>query len=169
MRRGRRTGIVFNSEMDDFSTPGVKNWFGLYPSPANQIEPGKRPLSSSCPTIIVDEKGNIVDIYGGTGGSQITTAVAFVAAHNIWMGKNLHEAVDAARVHHQLMPNVVQYEPIIAKEIVDGLTAKGHTMEPIPLSISSVETIHWDSKTACQDGCLEAVSDHRLYGAPDGY
>lgn len=64
--------------MDDFATPGQKNGFGLEPSPANYIEPNKRPLSSMCPVIVVDKNGNAVFIAGSAGGSKITTTVAYV-------------------------------------------------------------------------------------------
>lgn len=75
---GNRTGILFNNQMDDFATPGVPNEWGLYPSPANFIEAGKRPLSSMCPTLLTDADGNVVMVAGGAGGTRITTATAFV-------------------------------------------------------------------------------------------
>lgn len=64
--------------MDDFSTPGQKNGFGLEPSPANYIEPNKRPLSSMCPVIVVDQNNDAVFVAGSAGGSKITTTVAYV-------------------------------------------------------------------------------------------
>lgn len=65
--------------MDDFSTPGKSNGFNLPPSPANFIQPFKRPQSSMCPAIVLDEKGNAVFVVGSAGGSKITTAVAHVS------------------------------------------------------------------------------------------
>lgn len=65
--------------MDDFSIYGRKNDFGLRPSPANFIKPGKRPLSSMCPNIILDQNGDVVFVSGSAGGSKIVTAVAYVS------------------------------------------------------------------------------------------
>ena len=76
--RGRRTGIMFNDEMDDFSTPGTSNSFGVPASPANYIEPGKRPMSSMAPTIIFNQNGDPVFLSGAAGGTRITTAIPFV-------------------------------------------------------------------------------------------
>lgn len=72
------TGILLNNEMDDFSTPGVINYYGIPSSPANFIEPGKRPMSSMCPTIFTDRNGDFVLGVGAAGGSKITLATAYV-------------------------------------------------------------------------------------------
>lgn len=71
--------------MDDFSQPGVKNAFGLSPSIANKIEPGKRPLSSMCPSVITDKNGDVRLVLGAAGGTHITSAVAQVKIYKIFI------------------------------------------------------------------------------------
>lgn len=68
--------------MDDFSTPGITNAYGLEASPMNYIAPGKRPMSSMCPTIIINGDGDVEMIIGAAGGSKITTSVASVNKHS---------------------------------------------------------------------------------------
>ena len=76
--QGKRTGIIYNNEMDDFSKPTDDNLFELPPSPLNFIEPGKRPVSSMSPLFLTNLDGEITHAIGGAGGSMITTQVVDV-------------------------------------------------------------------------------------------
>jgi gamma-glutamyltranspeptidase/glutathione hydrolase/leukotriene-C4 hydrolase len=76
--RSPSLGIVYNNEMDDFSTPGLVNVFGVEPSPKNFIKPNKRMMSSMCPSVVTDDLGNVRLIIGASGGTRITTGVAQV-------------------------------------------------------------------------------------------
>jgi gamma-glutamyltranspeptidase/glutathione hydrolase/leukotriene-C4 hydrolase len=76
---GRRTNIIFNNEMDDFSTPGFANFYGVPASPVNTIEPGKMAMSSMCPLLVANKAGDVILATGGTGGPRITTTIAYVS------------------------------------------------------------------------------------------
>uniref|UniRef100_A0A182LRX3 Gamma-glutamyltransferase n=1 Tax=Anopheles culicifacies TaxID=139723 RepID=A0A182LRX3_9DIPT len=123
---GKRTGIIVNSGMDDFSSPGLRNYFGLPGSKANFIRPQKRALSSMAPTIITDPEYNVKLVIGAAGGTKITTAVALTIIRVLWFGYDIKEAIDAPRFHHQLIPMTVQYEFGNLDLIVKGLQDKGH-------------------------------------------
>ena len=78
--RSTRTGIIYNNEMDDFSIPGKKNSYGVEPSESNMIQPGKRPQSSTAPTIFLDQDGEARLVIGASGGTRITTAISLVSS-----------------------------------------------------------------------------------------
>lgn len=135
--RRSKTGIILNDEMDDFSSPGLANVYGIPPSPFNYIEPGKRPLSSMAPSIILKPDGQVSMVIGSAGGSKITTSIAHAIIQHYYMKSNasLWEIFASKRLHHQLVPNVVNYEPDMDQTIVDGLAALNHTMEKFTQTI----------------------------------
>ena len=124
-------GFFLNNEMDDFSAkPGVPNAFGLVGNAANAIQPGKRPLSSMTPTIVLKNKEPFL-ILGSPGGSRIITAVLQtilnVTVHNM----NIQKAVSAPRVHSQWLPDIIMAEShSIIKDVETSLIKKGHKILP---------------------------------------
>ena len=115
------TGILMNNEMDDFAAaPGIPNQFGLLGAEANQIVPGKRPLSSMTPTIVMKD-GYFFFTTGSPGGSRIITAVLQSIINIVDYGMNLEEANAAKRIHHQWQPDLLQIESSIDPEIKNQL------------------------------------------------
>lgn len=107
------TGIILNNEMDDFSTPNSSNFFGLAPFTSNYIEPGKKPLSSMSPTILVRKADKKVRLIGGaSGGPRIITATAQVLLNFLGQGMSLLDSVISSRVHSQLFPQKVYLEDV---------------------------------------------------------
>lgn len=123
------TGVILNNTMDDFtSKPGVANLFGLVQGEANAIAPGKRPLSSMSPTIVLKD-GEPVMVLGSPGGSRIITAVAQTIMNVVDHGMTIQEAVDAPRIHHQWMPDTLYAEPrALSADTRKLLTERGHTV-----------------------------------------
>lgn len=122
-------GVVMNNEMDDFSiAPGVPNAFGLIGAEANAIEPGKRPLSSMSPTIVLQD-GQPVLTLGAAGGPRIITQVVLAIVNHVDLGEDLPRAVAAPRFHHQWSPDVLYVEPTLSAEVVRSLEARGHVVE----------------------------------------
>ncbi|XP_071098106.1 glutathione hydrolase 1 proenzyme-like [Haliotis cracherodii] len=159
---GKTTGIIYNNEMDDFSTPGTVNVYGVPASPANYIKPRKRPLSSMCPTVVVDNSGDVILVLGGAGGPKITTAAALVTLHTLKFGLSAGEALDHKRLHHQLLPSTLSVEDSFPKAVVNGLIARGHNITGYGLS--SVVNI-----VRVKDNIRHSACDVRKGGQPDGY
>ena len=123
------TGIVMNNEMDDFSAqPGAPNVFGLIGAEANAIAPGKRPLSSMSPTIVLRD-GKPIFTVGAAGGPTIITQVVLAIIQVVDFGKSPTEALGRARFHHQWKPDRLLVEKTLGQAIIDALLAKGHTVE----------------------------------------
>jgi len=158
------TGVIFNDEMNDFSTPGFPNGFGLWPSPFNYPEPGKRPLSSTAPTIIENSDGSFYVALGGSGGSRIFGAVLQVL-YNLELGLDLSEAIEYGRVHDQLYPLRLDADDVYPREIINGLRTIGHNVTV--LDVNRVAAVI--QAVANIDGTLFAASDSRKNGIAAGY
>jgi gamma-glutamyltranspeptidase / glutathione hydrolase len=122
-------GFLLNNEMDDFaSKPGTPNMFGLVQGEANAIQPGKRPLSSMTPTMVVKD-GKLFMTAGAPGGSRISTAVLQVILNVIDFGMNVQDAVDAPRVHHQWLPDKLSLERGISPDTVAIIKTRGYDVD----------------------------------------
>jgi len=147
------TGVILNNEMDDFTVKlGEGNLFGLVQGAPNLIEPGKRPLSSMTPTIVL-RGGKPVLIVGTPGGGRITTAVVSTLVNVIDYGMNIQEAVNAPRFHQQWLPEETSAErfaiPPDARRILESW---GHRFRDV---------------RSMNHMCAIAIDDDRYYGAND--
>jgi gamma-glutamyltranspeptidase/glutathione hydrolase len=153
------TGSLLNNQLDDFSIkPGVPNMYGLVGAAANEVAPGKRPLSSMAPTFLEGERG--LAILGSPGGSFIPTMVLLGTLN--WIGGADARAIVAApRYHQQYEPDAIFAEPdALTAEERSGLESRGHGMRPWPGTIGNMQVITWDRAT----GTLTAASDPRGAG-----
>jgi gamma-glutamyltranspeptidase / glutathione hydrolase len=146
------TGVLLNNELDDFTAaPGASNAYGLVGFDANLPGPGKRPLSSMSPTIVLKD-GKPVLVTGSPGGSRIISTVLQVIVNVLDYHMDIATAVAAPRLHHQWLPDEVRVERGFAKETLDALQAKGHHIVE-PMGQTSANSI--------------AVTPTGLLGAPD--
>jgi gamma-glutamyltranspeptidase/glutathione hydrolase len=152
------TGILLNNELDDFAAkPGAPNAFGLVGGSANAPGPGKKPLSSMAPTIVL-KNGKLFLVTGSPGGSRIITTLVNVLVNVIDYRMNLAEAIAAPRIHHQWLPDEVRVEPGVRADIVSVLQSRGNRVlrgEPWGSANSIMVT---------KDGLL-GVADPRSRGA----
>ena len=146
------TGVLLNNELDDFTAaPGASNAYGLVGFEANLPGPGKRPLSSMSPTIVLKD-GKPVLVTGSPGGSRIISAVLQIIVDVLDYDMDVAAAVAAPRLHHQWLPDEVRIERGFADDTLAGLKARGHRLIE-PLGYSSANSI--------------AVTAKGLLGAPD--
>jgi len=120
------TGVLLNNEMDDFTArPGATNAFGLVGFEPNLPAPGKRPLSSMTPTILLQD-GRPVLVTGSPGGSRIITAVLQQIVNIVDFGMDIAASIEAPRLHHQWQPDEVVVEPMLPVAIRQALEKLGH-------------------------------------------
>ncbi|XP_064556636.1 glutathione hydrolase 1 proenzyme [Drosophila montana] len=130
-RMGKRTGVLFNNAMSDFSMKHLKNYFDLpYVDGRNVIAGGARPMSSMSPVIVTERStGQVRLVVGAAGGTKIISALVPLLVRMLWQQADIKKAIDANRFHHQMQPNVIQYEYGMLQAHVDSLQAKGHQCE----------------------------------------
>jgi len=146
------TGVLLNNELDDFTAaPGASNAYGLVGFEANLPGPGKRPLSSMSPTIVLKD-GKPVLVTGSPGGSRIISAVLQVLLNVIDFDMNIAAAVSAPRLHHQWLPDEVRVERGFSDALLAALRERGHKVVE-PLGQTSANSI--------------AITPDGLLGAPD--
>ena len=164
------TGFFLNDEMDDFTAkPGVPNLFGLVQGKANAIAPGKRPLSSMSPTIVLKD-GRPVLVVGTPGGSRIITTVLEIIVNVIDHGMTLQEAVDAPRIHHQWLPDTVAGEPYaLSADTTVALTRMGYHVVPLQVwgAGNAAEAVGWAPANETLAKTLGFPRAGVYYGASD--
>lgn len=156
-------GIALNNEMDDFTTrPGKPNMFGLIQGDANKVQAGARPLSSMSPTI-VEKNGQTILSLGSPGGPRIISAVLQVLYRTLTQPFDIDQAIQAPRVHHQFLPNIVFTDALkLPPETIQALQSRGHEVKTG--STAKVYGIH-----RRDDGILAGAYDLRGEGAAGGY
>jgi gamma-glutamyltranspeptidase/glutathione hydrolase len=158
------TGVLLNNELDDFTAkPGTANAYGLVGFEANLPGPGKRPLSSMTPTIVL-KSGRPLLVTGSPGGSRIISAVLQVISNVIDFRMGVADAVTAPRLHHQWEPDKTFVEPGFDPAVLAALTARGHAIAPgAPhTSANSIEVVR-RSRSAPQR--LVGAADRRTRGS----
>jgi gamma-glutamyltranspeptidase/glutathione hydrolase len=165
-------GFILNDEMDDFSAKaGAPNSDGLIQGAANSIGPGKRPLSSMTPTIVLKD-GKLFLVLGSPGSSRIITTVALAIMGVVDFGMNIQEAINAPRFHNQWMPDVLSVEAWFAPDAVHALEKMGYKIA-VGLHEDGATSPYWsDAECIAIDpktGERLGASDGRSNGKPVGY
>ena len=146
------TGVLLNNELDDFTAaPGASNAYGLVGFEANLPGPGKRPLSSMSPTIVLKDDKPVL-VTGSPGGSRIISTVLQVIVNVLDYDMDVAAAVATPRLHHQWLPDEVRLERGFSEDTLAALRAKGHRVAE-PMGQTSANSI--------------AVTPKGSLGAPD--
>lgn len=157
-----RFGIILNNQMDDFAAvPGKPNAFGLIQSEANAVAPGKKPLSSMTPTVLVRD-GKAVFALGASGGPRIISATFQVLLNLTRFDPPPSTAVAQPRIHHQWLPNELLMEPPLFRELGEGMRRRGH-------EVKSRGELAVSQAVSRQSDGLRGGSDPRKHGRPAGY
>lgn len=164
----RGGGFLLNDEMNDFNwLPGVTNHAGRIGTPANDVAPGKRMLSSMCPVVVRVDDHNLL-VTGSLGGRTIINTVLNVVVNVVEFDMSVREAVDAPRLHHQWLPDVVRFEPRLSEQhpdVITALQAMGHTFASKAIVQGDAHSIWLDPAS----GAITAAADKRTSGDAAGY
>ncbi len=155
------TGILLNDEMDDFATrPGQANAYGLVQGKANAVAPGKRMLSSMSPTFVIGPKRTF--IVGTPGGSRIISMVLLASLGFMQDETAPADWINAARFHHQFLPDVVQYEAgAFSDEVAADLKQRGHKLKLLKRRYGNMQAIMLDRNS----GHITGIADMRGEGS----
>ena len=162
---GPRTGIVFNNAISDFTIPNFENYF-LLPiiDDVNNIKPQKQVMSSMIPLIVTNKgTGDVRLVVGAAGGTRIISTLTQILVRVLWLQQNIKQAIDAARFHHQLLPNVLEYEFGLLQQAVEDLEKRGHKTRRVRRKSTAVCGVE-----KSKDGVLLANADYRKEGGVDG-
>jgi gamma-glutamyltranspeptidase / glutathione hydrolase len=158
-------GYFLNDEMDDFTAhPGTANMYGLVQSEANAIAPGKRPLSSMMPTILLRD-GQLSFVTGARGGPRIISGTLLTILNWMRLGDDAQAAINAPRFHQQWLPDTVLLEPNFPLDVAKDLEARGYKFAEKTGWIGLVESIGINPKTGERLGAPEP----RRPGAASGF
>ena len=158
------TGVILNDEMDDFSiAPGVPNAFKLVGAEANAIAPGKRPLSSMSPTIVMKD-GHPILSAGAAGGPTIISQTLLALVGVLDLHLEVHAALAAPRIHHQWSPDELKIESGFPPDVIAGLRKLGHQLD-VQTRFGACQAVAWDEA----EHAFHASSDPRLSGLADGW
>jgi gamma-glutamyltranspeptidase/glutathione hydrolase len=158
------TGVVMNNEMDDFAIQnGVANYFGLVGSEANAVAPGKRPLSSMSPTIVLKQNKPVLSV-GAAGGPTIISQTLLVIVYTVDFGMRLDQALAAPRFHHQWHPDELRIERAVGDKVLRKLEKMGHRLNVVD-AFGAAQAVGWEAKAAA----FIAVPDPRGGGKGDAF
>ena len=158
------TGVVLNNQMDDFSIqPGVANAFGLVGAEANAVAPGKRPLSSMSPTIVLKEGRPILSV-GAAGGPTIISQTLLAIVNVIDFGMPVENALAQPRFHHQWKPDELKIEKRAGQQVLRELEKRGHKLAPVD-SLGAAQAIGFDAQAKVFFG----AHDPRVEGKAEGF
>ena len=157
------TGVLLNNQMDDFSAqPGKPNYFGLVGAEANSIQPGKRPLSSMSPTLVLKDGSPLMSL-GAAGGPTIITQVVQAVIWSLDQDLSPKEALSPARIHHQWLPSQLLVESQLDKPVQEELQSMGHKVE-LRNGLGATQLVRWNEKLKVFQASADPRGDGKALG-----
>ena len=158
------TGDIFSSSRCDCGEQ-LHRALELIGAEANSVAPGKRPLSSMTPTILLRD-GKLFLVTGSPGGPKIISTVLLSILNVVDYGMDVMGAVSAPRIHHQWQPDTLAVEPAVTQDVIEGLRERGHVVEASRDNWSSAQALRWDAASGWYTGGSDPRSDGLALGPP---